>query len=440
MAVAPSLVFYVLQLGGTKEQYGLIMSTFSFANFCVKPIYGNWVDRHGNKYRAPYVASLTIAIVGALLYFFATSYSSSPAIAIAMVFVGRLLSGLGAGNQALGYAYTASVASQETQTRTSAMLSMAKILGMTLGPGVNYFLGKVDSNLFGVPVNPLNSVGLLLAALNLIAAVVVFLMLPEPTSSSSSSNNNDKASIAAKLKTAAGDLSSERPSFIQYWDLYLRIELLLPMFLIFAANSAFQLVETALAPAADHGLGWGPVETSGVLSATSIVVFILMALVMFLSSKKVKDTTLVAIGNILFIIGGSCIYLCWTDNVTSAAQYVVPTMIAVSGFPFISSPNRSNFTRAVKSHSALESSQATMQAVLSMFPSLAGFLYVYLLLQLLMVFHSLSMIYPSFASLLFILTFICFILFASFFFSIMRRTQKVHLDSSLPLSYEVQKK
>lgn len=37
MAVAPSLIFYVNQLGGTKEQYGLIMSAFSFMSFCFKP-------------------------------------------------------------------------------------------------------------------------------------------------------------------------------------------------------------------------------------------------------------------------------------------------------------------------------------------------------------------------------------------------------------------
>jgi phosphatidylserine synthase len=37
MAVAPSLIFYVQELGGTKEQYGLIMSAFSFCSFCLKP-------------------------------------------------------------------------------------------------------------------------------------------------------------------------------------------------------------------------------------------------------------------------------------------------------------------------------------------------------------------------------------------------------------------
>ena len=35
MVVAPSIIFYVLQVGGTMDQYGLILSSFSFASFKV---------------------------------------------------------------------------------------------------------------------------------------------------------------------------------------------------------------------------------------------------------------------------------------------------------------------------------------------------------------------------------------------------------------------
>jgi MFS family permease len=67
IAVAPSLVFYVTDLGGTKEQYGLIMSAFSFASFCFKPVYGRWVDSSGNKYKIPYLVSFSLAIFGNLM-------------------------------------------------------------------------------------------------------------------------------------------------------------------------------------------------------------------------------------------------------------------------------------------------------------------------------------------------------------------------------------
>mmetsp|Transcript_24833 Transcript_24833/g.38274 ORF Transcript_24833/g.38274 Transcript_24833/m.38274 type:complete len:116 (+) Transcript_24833:54-401(+) len=62
MVVSPSIVFYVLANGGTKEQYGIILSSFSFASFCAKPIVGFWSDRKG--FRVPYIATLIISAIG----------------------------------------------------------------------------------------------------------------------------------------------------------------------------------------------------------------------------------------------------------------------------------------------------------------------------------------------------------------------------------------
>jgi MFS family permease len=361
MAVSPSLIFYVLELGGSKEQYGLVMSTFSFASFSAKPIYGVWVDKGGNKFRIPYLSSLAISVTGAILYFLAVQ-ASTPAIAVAMIFVGRFLSGLGAANQALGYAYIASVVPQEMQTRTSTLLSMMRIIGMTVGPGINFFLDKVDSSFLGVPVDSLNSVGLLLAVGNLLTALTVFFLFPEPPEK----EDKDKLQETDAAATSAASGGSK------FWNACLSIDIVLPALILFVSNSAFQLIETALPAAASDGLGWGPVETSGVLGGTSIVIFGLMILVMFLSSKQVSDTALVVVGNVFFAVGGICIYFFWTD-IANVWHYVVPVMIAVAGFPFIASPNRSNFTKAVMSKPVLESSQATMQAMLSMMASAAGF-------------------------------------------------------------------
>ncbi|CAJ1970146.1 unnamed protein product [Cylindrotheca closterium] len=357
MAVSPSLIFYVLELGGTKEDYGLIMSIFSFASFCGKPVFGAWVDKGGNKFRVPYLSSLVVSVIGALLYFLAVMVTD-PQIAVGMIFVGRFLSGLGAANQALGYAYLASVVPPEMQTRTSTLLSMMRIVGMTVGPGVNYFLDTIDGHVFGVPLDPLNAVGLLLAIGNFVTALTVYFFLPEPP------EKEDKIKLPEAIN--AGSDSAD------FWKSCLSIGILLPTFILFVANSAFQLIETALPPAASHGLGWGPVETSGVLGATSIVIFGVMTLVMYLSARKVSDTKLVATGNLFFMVGGVLTYWMWTDAAV-AWQYIVPVMISVAGFPFIASPNRSNFTKAVMDQPALESSQATMQAILSMFSSVAGF-------------------------------------------------------------------
>jgi Na+/melibiose symporter-like transporter len=140
---------------------------------------------------------------------------------------------------------------------------------------------------------------------------------------------------------------------------------------IYCIRPKCRSIETALPPAAFHGLGWGPVATSGVLGGSSIIIFFSMALVMHLSGK-VNDILMVAYGNLFWIVGGAGMYFLWTDH-AQVWHYVLPVMISGAGFPFIAASNRSNFTKAVASKPELEDSQAVMQAVLSMASSVAGF-------------------------------------------------------------------
>jgi Na+/melibiose symporter-like transporter len=130
-------------------------------------------------------------------------------------------------------------------------------------------------------------------------------------------------------------------------------------------------IETALPVAAADGLGWGPVAISTVLGGTSFVIFFCMMLTIFLSDK-VSDLAMVAFGNFMWILGGGGMYLLWKRD-AKVWHYVLPVVLAISGFPFISAANRSNFTKAVCDKPELEGSQALMQSVLSMAASVAGF-------------------------------------------------------------------
>ncbi len=239
MAVAPSLIFYVLQVGGNKEMYGIIMSAFSFASFCGKPLYGIWVDQAGNKFRTPYITSFLLAILGAMLYFLGNS-ALSPQTALGMIIVGRLLSGLGGANQALGFAYIASVVPQHQQTRTSTILSMTRIIGMATGPAVNLLLSHINATFtigpFTLVVNPLNSVGLLLAFGNLLAMICVIFFLEEPPP-----KENKIPKVLLAMGGGGGTPTSRRSSF---WEAILNIEIVLPVIILLVVNSSFQLYVT----------------------------------------------------------------------------------------------------------------------------------------------------------------------------------------------------
>lgn len=95
-------------------------------------------------------------------------------------------------------------------------------------------------------------------------------------------------------------------------------------------------------------------------------------LVMFLSMRKVSDTLLVVVGNSICMLGGVLMYYLWTYQ-APVWHFVLPIVLSISGFPFVMSSNRSNFTKAVKSKPELENAQSMMQAIMSMGASVGGF-------------------------------------------------------------------
>ena len=232
MVITPSLVFYVLDCGGTYEQYGFALSIFSFASFLGKPILGAWVDASGNKFRVPYFVSISFAAFGGILYYLADSFKDTPSTAVAMIIAGRFLGGLGAANQALCYAYLASTVPPSKQTQTSTSLSMTRIIGMAVGPGFNVFLAKVAGSIdiFGrtFEFNPSNSVGLFLTLGNVLGLVAIAAFLQEPP------QKVQQFGAGAQSQTSAFDWWSKIKALCC-------LEIVLPMITVFTVNSNFQL-------------------------------------------------------------------------------------------------------------------------------------------------------------------------------------------------------
>jgi MFS family permease len=230
MAVSPSLIFYVNDLGGTKEQYGLIMSTFSFASFCFKPIYGQWVDWSGNRYIVPYIVSFAAAMAGNLIYFGAILMPQG----IYGLLMGRFLAGMGAANNALGYSYIATVIPPDKQTTINVLLSMTRIVGMTLGPFVNLFLGGIDTEIhiggsITIPLNPYNSVGLFVAAGQLLVLTICLLFFNEPPTKEEEAKNGPAMGTVPKA------------GMKELWHAMSCVEIIVPLIIIFVINCNFQL-------------------------------------------------------------------------------------------------------------------------------------------------------------------------------------------------------
>jgi MFS transporter, ceroid-lipofuscinosis neuronal protein 7 len=241
MVVTPSLIFYINQVNGTHAQYGFILSAFSLASLCAKPVLGTWVDWKGNQFRIPYLCSIVVALLGGFLYFYASAYAEHTNVAIALITAGRILGGLGAANSALGYAYLASVIPPTEQTSSNTLLSMTRIIGLAAGPGFNVLLKGIDTSVTigskTIKVDPLNSVGLFLVCTNFLAFWAILLLLKDPgrklTKKQSSINEAGEVVYEGYTKDEIGQWAFIKALFSG--------EILIQIFTIFVYNSNFQL-------------------------------------------------------------------------------------------------------------------------------------------------------------------------------------------------------
>ena len=353
MIVAPSLAFYVEKLGGSQDAYGFILAVYSFASFCGKPILGRWSDAQG--FLVPYMVSITLSNFGGLLYAVAPAFATTQ---LALVALGRILGGLGRANSALGFAYVARALPASERTSVTAILGGVQMIGMAIAPLFSALLADVNFDLCGIHFDNLNSVGLVLFAINFLSQVLVYFLLPDlaPNNSDDSSDEEDNESEWSKMLRFICTIP----------------HIGIPFLTIFTFNFNWQFIETALAPASADALGWSPVQVSYVLGAMAILVFLGMTSVHKLSQIGVTDYTLLCYGLLANAIGYALLYFSWHRE-ASVPAFVIPVFISAGSFAFLGAPNRSLFSKSVDATPELSGLEGTMQALLSMASSVGGF-------------------------------------------------------------------
>jgi len=133
--IIPILPFYVKSFGVSDLTITFLFSVFSFFAFFSAPLLGSISDRIG---RRP-VLLISIASTAAGWYIFAS------ATMVWMLFLGRIIDGLAAGNISTAQSYLSDIAKNPKERTTNLGLIGAMFgIGLTIGPFIGGILGNIS--------------------------------------------------------------------------------------------------------------------------------------------------------------------------------------------------------------------------------------------------------------------------------------------------------
>lgn len=159
MMVAPLMPFYALRFDAPEWMVGPLISAFAMAQLISSPIWGRVSDRRGR--RPALLIGLAAAGVAFLIFGFATS--------LWMLFLSRIVQGLGGGTTGVAQAYVADTMAPSDRAKALGWLSAGTSAGVVIGP----FIGSFAAN-WG-PAAP----GIVAAAIMFVNFIAAWYWLPE---------------------------------------------------------------------------------------------------------------------------------------------------------------------------------------------------------------------------------------------------------------------
>jgi MFS transporter, DHA1 family, tetracycline resistance protein len=157
--VVPILALYAERFGASTVEVGLILSTFSLAQFVAAPLLGAWSDRVGRK--PVIIVSLIGTAVGSVI--------TGAAGALWVLYLGRLIDGGSGGSLGVARAAVADMAPVGPRERLLGLLGAAFGVGFVIGPALGWLALQIG------PSAPFY----LAAALAAVNAVVAWVRIPE---------------------------------------------------------------------------------------------------------------------------------------------------------------------------------------------------------------------------------------------------------------------
>jgi len=220
--VIPLLPFYAEHFNVTPFEVGMLVAVYSLAQFIFSPILGRMSDRYGRR------PILFLSILGSGVGYLVLGLAG----ALWLVFIGRILGGVTAGNLSTAQAYIADVTSRENRAKGMGLFGMAFGIGFITGPALAGFLGAYGET---VPF-------FIASGLSFFNAAMLYFFLPESLKTKEKSMS--RRSRFADLKVAMTDKRFGLIS-LQYFLLIASFSMMTTAFAYFTSlNYSYTVVET----------------------------------------------------------------------------------------------------------------------------------------------------------------------------------------------------
>src|SRR5438128_4235690 len=131
--VIPFLSFYAREYGASGATVGAVVGIYSIMQFFFAPVWGRMSDRVGR--RPVILLSLAASCSGYFLFAFAHSF--------AMLFVSRIIAGVGGANIGTAQAYIADTTTVENRAKGMGIIGAAFGMGFILGPPMSGILSAI---------------------------------------------------------------------------------------------------------------------------------------------------------------------------------------------------------------------------------------------------------------------------------------------------------
>ncbi|MCU0894453.1 MAG: MFS transporter [Rhodospirillales bacterium] len=270
--IIPLLPFYGEHFQASPATVGLLMATYSLAQFVSAPLLGRLSDRVGRK------PVLSVSLAGAAASYLLLAFASE----LWMLFVARAIGGLMAGNISTAFAYVADVTTPANRAKGMGLIGAAFGLGFIFGPAIGGVLAGND------PASAdFQSPALAAFALSALALILCLTVLKE--------------SLTPEVRARHGASRASRWQWLRQALADPGVRLILAM--SFLATFVFAGMETTFAMWSRRQFGWGPEQNGYLFAFVGGLTAVIQGGLVGRLSRAFGERKLVGIGSALLALG-----------------------------------------------------------------------------------------------------------------------------------------